>query len=84
MRKNAQKALSIALSLSMVCSLIAIDGSSYKNIQAAGCLHGRYDGNDVWIFRDHFLGGDLSAFQGHHRKKCPVDFYDQDPGLYKW
>lgn len=45
-----------------------IDLEVYKNIQAAGCLHGRYDGNDVWILRDHFLGGDLSAFQGHHRK----------------
>lgn len=45
-------------------------GSSYKNIQAAGCFHGRYDGNDVWIFRDHFSGGDLSAFQGYHRKNA--------------
>lgn len=35
MRKNVQKALSLALSMSMVCSLIAIDGNSYKNIVRA-------------------------------------------------
>lgn len=59
-------------------------GISYKDIQAAGCFHGRYDGNDVRICCDHFSGCDLSSFQGHHRKKCPVDFHNQDPWLYRW
>ena len=29
-------------------------------------------------------GTDLSSFQDHYRKKCPVYFNGKNPGLYKW
>ena len=30
------------------------------------------------------MNTDLSSFQDHYRKKCPVYFNGKNPGLYKW
>ena len=42
------------------------------------------DGNGKWICYCDLYGTDLSSFQDHYRKKCPVYLNGKNPGLYKW